>query len=251
MIDNLLDNEIPTESTIPTQKGETAKMKGKPTNLPEKFWDTEKKAIRIEALVNSYVALEKRLSNSLNAPETEEDKFNILRKMGMPETPEEYQVDVSHGMFEADQEVNSRLHKCGCTPEQVQEFYNIAADKFAPMITQLANEFQADREVEKLVEYFGGPEKWREVSRQLMAFGQKNMPENVLDNMASSFEGVLALYKMMQGEEPKLGQSTAMSTAPEGEDELRQMMKDPRYWREKNPVYVKKVTEGFKKIYSE
>ncbi len=251
MTDNLLDNEIPTEAGAPALPAETTETAGKPANLPEKFWDADSKSIRMEALINSYTALEQRLSNSINIPETEEDKLNILRKMGMPETAEEYEVDVSHGMFEADHEVNSRLHKCGCTPEQVQEFYKIAADKFAPMVTQVANEFQADREVEKLVEHFGGPEKWREVSRQLMVFGQKNMPESVLDNMASSFEGVLALHKMMQGEEPKLGNGDGVTPVSEGEEDLRQMMQDPKYWRDKNPAYVKKVTEGFKKIYSE
>ncbi len=250
MTDNLLDNEIPTEAPTETPEGiiETA---GKPANLPDKFWDAESKTIRLDALVNSYSALEQRLSNSVNVPETEEDKFNLMRKIGMPETPEEYEVDVSHGMFEADSEVNSRLHKCGCTREQVQEFYNLAADKFAPMVTEMANEFQADREVEKLLTHFGGAEKWSEVSRQLMAFGQKNMPESVLDNMASSFEGVLALHKMMQGEEPTLGNSAGLTPTSEGEDDLRQMMQDPKYWRDKNPAFVKKVTEGFKKIYAE
>lgn len=249
MIDNLLDNEVPQETAgTPPQTAETS---AKPVNLPEKFWDAETGTIRIEALINSYTALEKRLSGSVNAPETEDDKANLMRKMGMPATPEEYEIDVSHGMFEVDPEVNARLHKCHCTKEQVQEFYNLAADKFAPMVTEVANEFQADREVEKLVAHFGGPEKWIEVSRQLMAFGQKNMPETVLDNMASSFEGVLALHKMMQGEEPTLSAGQGIAPTSEGEEDLRQMMQDPKYWRDKNPAYVRKVTEGFKKIYTE
>jgi hypothetical protein len=27
------------------------------------------------------------------------------------------------------------------------------------------------------------------------------------------------------------------------------MMRDPKYWRDKDPSYVAKVTEGFKKMY--
>ena len=33
------------------------------------------------------------------------------------------------------------------------------------------------------------------------------------------------------------------------EDGLRKMMRDPRYWRERDPEMVKKVTRGFKTLY--
>lgn len=246
MTDNLLDNEMPT-----VDMPQAVEMAGKPMNLPEKFWDMEKKEIRMDALINSYAALEQRLSKSVDLPETDEDKFNLLRKMGVPETSDQYDVDVSHGMFDIDGDVNERLHKCGCTPEQVQEVYNLAAEKIVPMVMELAAEFEAEREVEKLVEHFGGAEKWREVSRQLLAFGQKHMPDNVLDNMASSYEGVLALYKMMQGEEPVIKADPATRTTPAGEQDLQQMMRDPKYWRDKDPAFISKVTDGFKKIYTE
>lgn len=32
-------------------------------------------------------------------------------------------------------------------------------------------------------------------------------------------------------------------------EELREMMKDPRYWRDQEPEYVRKVENGFKKLY--
>jgi len=243
MTDNLLDNEIPQDT--PTTEGAAAK----PANLPEKFWDAESQTIRLEALINSYVALEKRLSNSVDMPQSDDDKIGLLKKLGMPETPDEYEVEIPHAMFSVDPEVNERLHKCGCTKEQVQEVYNLAGDKMMPMIMGIAAEYQADREVEKLVDHFGGPEKWREVSRQLLAFGQKNLPETVLDNMASSYEGVLALYKMMQGEEPIVSTSAETRAAPAGEKELQSMMRDPKYWRDKDPAFINKVTEGFKKMY--
>ena len=40
---------------------------------------------------------------------------------------------------------------------------------------------------------------------------------------------------------------------PEGatvsETELKQMMRDPRYWRDNDPEWITKVREGFKKLY--
>ena len=32
------------------------------------------------------------------------------------------------------------------------------------------------------------------------------------------------------------------------EEELRQMMRDPRYWRHREPAFVKRVTDGFRAI---
>jgi hypothetical protein len=32
--------------------------------------------------------------------------------------------------------------------------------------------------------------------------------------------------------------------------ELRNMQNDPRYWREKDPVFMKKVQEGYQRLYN-
>ena len=115
------------------------------------------------------------------------------------------------------------------------------------MIVEMAGDFQADREIEKLIEHFGGAEKWKEVSRQLLSFGQKNLPADVLDSLSSSFEGVLALQNMMNGNEPTI--SVSGNTNKSAEMDLQSMMRDPKYWRDKDPSFVAKVTEGFERMY--
>lgn len=210
MTDNLLDNEI-----------------------PEKFKDPQSGELRLGALMQSYKELEKKLSQP---------------KPGAPASPEEYCIECGHGMFGPDSEANRVMHEKGFTQEQAQTAYDLAASRMMPMIAQVAGEFRADREVEKLVEHFGGPDKWREISRQLLAFGQKNLPADVLDNLASSYEGVLALYRMMKSQEPGL-QRRGRAVEGLNENDLTSMMRDPRYWREKDPSFVAKVTEGFKSVY--
>lgn len=204
------------------------------TTFPEKFKDPESGALRVQALLNSYTELEKKLSSAPSAPKTHED----------------YCINCEHGLFEPDEEINKRLHAKGFTPDQAQEIYDLAAEKMMPMMAEMAAEFQADREVEKLVNHFGGPEKWKEVSRQLLSFGQKNLPVDTLENLSSSYEGVLALHKMMKAEEPSL-QSKAAPVSSTDEKELSSMMRDPRYWRDKDPAFVEKVTEGFRKLYGD
>jgi sulfur transfer protein SufE len=202
------------------------------TTIPEKFKDQDTGAMRVQALINSYNELEQKMS-ARPAP---------------PKSVEEYCIDCSHGLFEADHEVNNRLHAKGLTQEQMQEVYDLAAERLVPMIADLAQEFSADAEVEKLIAHFGGPEQWKEVSRQLLSFGQRSLPADVLDNLSSSYEGVLALHKMMKSGDPSLRQEAQTQTSMD-ELELKSMMRDPRYWREKDPVFVAKVTEGFKKMY--
>jgi hypothetical protein len=208
-VDNLLDNEI-----------------------PEKFKDAETGELRTDALLQSYRELEKKLSTG-KAP---------------PKAPEDYCINCEHGLFTADPDVNKKLHALGLTDEQAQAVYDLAAERLVPMVVQIAGDFQADREVEKLVAHYGGPDKWREISRQLLAFGQKNLPADVVDSLASSFEGVLALQRMMKSEEPGLQKRGAPAEGV-SENDLTSMMRDPKYWRDKDPSIVAKVTEGFQRMY--
>lgn len=202
--------------------------------VPQKFKDPETGAINIPAIVNSYSELERKMSE----------------KPGAPKTPEEYCINCDHGMFEPDAEVNQRLHAKGLSQEQMQEVYDLAAERLIPMIFELAGDFQADREVEKLINHFGGQENWKEVSRQLLAFGQKNLPADVLENLSGSYEGVMALHRMMKGEEPKMAKGEAQGQSSTDMNEIKSLMRDPKYWKEKDPATVARVTEGFKKIYS-
>jgi hypothetical protein len=53
---------------------------------------------------------------------------------------------------------------------------------------------------------------------------------------------------MMGKAEPSLAREAEPA---EGVDEqaLRKMMRDPRYWRTREPEYVTRVTEGFKRLF--
>lgn len=202
--------------------------------IPAKFKDPETGDIRTDALLKSYKSLEHKLSAQKKAPKSHT----------------EYCVDCTHGLFTPDEEVNKRLHARGLTEEQVQEVYDIAAERLIPMIAAIAGDFQADREIEKLINHYGGADQWKETARQLLAFGQKNLPADVLDSLTSSFDGVLALERMMQSGEPTLRKSSALAKNGMDEKDLQSMMRNPKYWRDKDPAFVAKVTEGFQTMYS-
>jgi hypothetical protein len=207
--DNLLDNEIPA-----------------------KFKDSATGEIRLNDFAKSYAELEKKLSSRSSAPKT----------------PDDYCVDCSHGLFGSDDEANKRFHVLGLTQEQVQGVYDVAAEKMVPMVMLMAADYQAEHELEKLVTHFGGADAWREISRQLLAYGQKTFPADVLDTLASSFDGVVALHRMMKGQDPQIAKATD-ARSNMAEMDLQSMMRDPKYWRDQDPAFVAKVTEGFKRMY--
>jgi hypothetical protein len=201
--------------------------------IPDKFKDSSTGELKIDSLLTSYSELEKKMSKTPT----------------VPKTPDDYCVDCSHGLFTADKELNKRLHDKGFTNDQVQTVYDLAAEKLVPLVFQIAADYNAEREIEKLVKQFGGEDKWREVSRQLLAFGQKQLPADVLEALSSSYEGVMSLYRMMKGEEPALMHSADIQSPGQGELDLQSMMRDPKYWRDQDPSFVAKVTEGFQKLY--
>ncbi|HEY8962875.1 MAG TPA: hypothetical protein VIN59_00275 [Alphaproteobacteria bacterium] len=240
-------NLLEQEPEIAADSAE-ADVLGKPEGLPDKFWDTETKNIRLDDLIKSYCALEKKLGAGFTAPEDEEGRRKIMIALGMPETPDAYDVKSKSDLITVDADVNKRLHAKGFTSDQVQEVYDLASERLVPMILDIAAEFQADREVERLVAAFGGKEQWSEISRQLLAYGRKNLSPKVLDGLSGSYDGVMALYQMMKGETPAALENTAAATGI-SEKDLHGMMRDPKYWRDKDPATIAKVTDGFKQLY--
>lgn len=229
--DNLLTSEPDTSTTI-------IKPADKKTGVPDKFWDKDKQEIRVDSLLKSYLELEKKLS-SLQA-----------QTPAIPATPRDYAVKLEHELFDIDDEINDRLHQAGFTDKQVQLVYDLAAEKMVPLIIELARDFEADREVEKLVKTFGGMDKWRAVSKQLLAYGQRHLPADVVAGLSGSYEGVMALYRLMQGGATPNMQDSVKTDMAMDEKGLKKMMQDPKYWRDKDSDMVQKVTAGFKQIFS-
>ena len=247
----MTDNLLTTEIEIPAENAENIEdTSGKPENVPEKFWDGDKKEIRTEALLNSYLALEKRFSKMVPVPETEDDRKRIQKLLGLPESADLYEVDLKSDIIDIDPELNARLHAKGFTNEQVQEIYDIAIDKMVPMMLEMAAEFQSDRELERLVSEFGGAEKWGVLSKQLQDYGQKNLPPSAYEGLACSYDGVKALYNMMKSNiKNPIARDSGASFDAMDEKSLRDMMQNPKYWRDRDPAFIAKVGEGFQKLY--
>ncbi|MEO3472926.1 hypothetical protein AAFN86_13740 [Roseomonas sp. CAU 1739] len=240
------------EDLLETALAETAApQKGaRPEDVPEKFWDAETGAIRVDALVKSYRELEKRLSQRIVPPgedAPEEERIRFRRAIGVPDAPDGYAIEPKHDLCCADDGINQRLHQAGFSQPQAQLVYDLAAERLLPLIAEAASQFEAERQVEKLREHFGGEERFRRIAQQITAWGRANMPPPVMEALSTTAEGVMALHRMMEGGEPGLA-PRAEAPAAADETELRAMMRDPRYWRTREPEFVRRVTDGFRRL---
>jgi len=242
MADNLL-------AAVPAD----TKASARPADVPEKFWDDAAGQIRADALLKSYRELEKLLSQrpAIPGPDAaEEDRLRFLRALGVPERPEDYEIAPRHELTGPDPEINARLHQAGFTPAQVQLVYDLAAERLLPLIAEAAAQFEADRQAERLVAHFGGPERFRRIARQIAAWGRANLPAPVFAALSTTSEGVLALEQMMRKGEPALLDRADAAPGME-EAELRAMVRDPRYWKQRDPAFIGRVTEGFRRLFKE
>ncbi len=243
MQDSLLD------AAIASPPG-PADTKARPGDVPEKFWDAERGELRVDALVKSYRELERRLSQRLAPPGPDADPEDVRRWRevhDIPEAPDQYEIEIRHELTSPDIEVNRRLYEAGFSRQQVQLVYDLAAERLLPLIAEAAQQFEAQRQLEKLHARYGGPERFRRVASQLSAWGRANLPDAVFEALSTTEEGVMALERMMQGKEPQMARDVEPPPA-EDEGELRRMMRDPRYWRTREPEIVKRVSEGFRRL---
>lgn len=222
----------------------------RPTDIPEKFWDAEKGELRVEALLKSYRELERRMSQRMGPPSPDaapEERARWREMLGIPETPDAYEITPKHELVGPDARVNAMLHEAGFTPAQVQLVYDLAAERLLPLIAEAAEQFEAEKQLAKLREHFGGEERFRRIAAQIKAWGAAKLPPGVMEALSTTAEGVLAMERMMGAGEPPM-QRDAEPAPPADEAELRRMMRDPRYWRAREPEIVKRVTDGFRRL---
>lgn len=147
--------------------------------VPDQFRDPDSGALRVDALVESYLEMERRLGGMVAVPAADaapEDLQRFRQAIGVPATPEEYRPVMNSEMLQPDPDLHKRLHEAGFTADQVQLVYDLAADHVVPLLQDMGSQFEAERERERLSRHFGGEERWRETARQLATWGRGSLP---------------------------------------------------------------------------
>jgi len=212
-------------------------MTEKQTKVPEKFLD-ENGDLKTEDLLKSYLALEKKMSEP-KAPE-----------MQIPKSAADYKIISKNPLIESDPEINEILFQHGFTNDQVQVVYDLATDKILPLMQEMVDDIATDRELQALEQEFGGAEQFNTIARQISDWGEKNLDTATFEALSKSKNGILTMYRMMQGKlESPLIQGRGKVAAFDDEETLKKLMQNPKYWRDQDPELLKRVETGFKRLY--
>ena len=229
----------------------------RPAHVPEKFWDAEGGMVRLEALLKSYLELERKLGTARPNPEPEAAPAGTpadghapshTEPPPAPAAPQGYTIRSPHPLVEPDPAIDAKLLEAGFSQAQAQLVYDLAAERLLPVIEEALGELEAQLQAEKLQRQFGGVDTWRHTARQIKSWAAANLPPDIHETLAGSYEGVLALHQMMRASEPELLGAGAMPAAELTEEALAEMMRDPRYWRQRDPEFIARVTTGFKRL---
>ena len=203
--------------------------------VPEKF-KKENGKINETSLLKSYLELEKKLSR----PD----------EIKRPEKPEDYQIQIHSNLMKNDPDINQRLFDLGLTNEQAQGIYDLAAEKVVPVIESLSETFKMEKDLSELSQAFGGEEQFNTVARQISVWGEKNLSPQIFNALSTSKDGILSMYQMMKNAQETSVLPRQNNTAvPETEASLKRLMQDPKYWKQQDPELLKRVEEGFKRLY--
>lgn len=242
----------------PNERGRAAASAAqRPADIPEKFWDGANGEIRVQALLKSYLALERQLHDPApqgteplpDGPLSDETRARLLELLGRPPSPDQYTIVCPHELIDPDPEINGRLHEAGFSQAQAQLVYELAVERLLPMIGEVIGEVEARRHTERLERHYGGPEAWRKISRQIQTWARSNLEPSVFEVLAASADGVLALHQMMRATEPQLLDADGGGALALSEDALRDMVRDPRYWRDRDADFIGRVTDGYRRLF--
>ncbi len=215
--------------------------------IPEKFLNSDG-TLNSDALLKSYSELEKKIGTMISVPDANADsetRSKFYRAIGVPQNADEYPTN---DMFD-DESLRQKFFEIGLTSSQVEKIYQIAEEFLTPVLSDLFDMQNETNAIAELKNFFGDENKMREALRAINTFGEKYLPKDAFNSLCSTAQGIRSVYAMMQSMEPQV-QTDDSQSKNLTDNELRRMMRDPKYWRDQDPEYVRKIENGFKKLYS-
>ena len=174
-----------------------------------------------------------------------ESKQKFNRAIGVPDNASEYP---KNDLYD-DENLREKFLQIGLTKTQVEKIYSIADEFLSPVVSELFSVQNESSAINELKNFFGGTEKMNNALHAINAFGEKFLPHDAFDALCSTPQGIQSVYKMMQSMEPDV--KTEQNEIKNLTDaDLRRMMRDPKYWRDNDVEYIRKIENGFKKLYS-
>jgi len=234
---------------VATQETQETKTQEKPEYVPEKFWNKDLNEVNVEELSASYNSLEKKLG--ARTDELSKQVREDIEKEKRAKVPENYEITKPELEEGVDVDINADMpllqwwQKTAKDNGLTQEQFNEGINAF------VNNEVSALPSAEDEKKSLGDNAQARIEAAEL--WSKKNLSTDAYETMAkiaSSANGVKLIEEIMKlnKDAPIPNTETAIEAAPSLSD-LRAMMKDKRYWLDKDPAYITKVSNLYEKYY--
>lgn len=221
----------------------------RPDFIPEKFWDAETKSPRVEDLAKSYANLESKIGAQKDSYFKEFEEGRLSQR---PESADAYQVNIDAKAVGLPEGTEAKID----TKDPLYQWWRETAyangytqEQFDAGINQyLKQEFASLPNMDKERETLGEAAQDR-ISR-VELWARKNAGDELFDRVkfklgnADAVEFMEAIMKRTAGID--MSGDGQQQQAGLSKDEIRAMQDDPRYWKDRDPAYVKKVEEAWK-----
>ena len=251
-----------TEATLVSENQETNFK----DLIPEGF--KEEKALdnfnNMEDFVKSYLHAQKLVgADKIPVPNkhaTEEDWNEVFKKLGAPESPEDYKYDLKDQELDSQQvsEFNKAAHKLGLLPKQAEgliKFYNEMNGNIASSQEETAAQAQLQTETELKAEY--GPQFAKRLD-QAKKLAVNSLGSDFLENtylkdgsrLGDNIKVIKAFSELadkLSEDEIIKGDGSEYMTAKDIEKEINELTQEgSAYWSKTHPNHQKAVQEVLK-----
>ena len=220
---------------------------GKPPGVPDKFRDPQTGEVRLDALLRSYQELERKLSSRADNPASLSTP-DPSGPMG-----DDSLIRTDPDILPVDAEVNSLLHRNGFSERQIQLVYSLGNALLKPLAEEMQQRLRCRHDLSRLDGHFGDPARRSQECARLDAWGRNNLPPDLYAAMVRSFDGVLMLEKLASlgtdGDDEPRPLRGGRGSGPMSENQLKALMRDPKYWRDGDADIVARVRSGFRALY--
>ena len=219
---------------------------GRPDWCQEKFWNPDIKAPRVEQIAKSFNELEGKLRTK-----ADDFKAQIAAEM-KASAPESYElkqpdIELPEGMelgLNKDDPLINWFFDFAKEHGMSQETVDTAITTYIK--NELATMPVLADEIAKLGDY--GQDRILKVNNWLET--RLDAEEiSALSPVLGTSEAIKAMEKLMKASGPGTFEASPAAAAMTL-SELQDMQKDPRYWREKDPAFIAKVSAGFQRLYN-
>ncbi len=174
------------------------------------------------------------------------EKRDLLELALITNGAENTNVNVDNYFLNLKKEIIKILHEKQIPDSHVDVLTNIITEISLKYIKNIAEKYNSLQELMKLETFFGGEKNFNEVSKQITMWATKNLTPDLFNTLNTNYWGVISLYNMMRSYEDKTFIDQEFEKDFLTEKDLKSMMKNPKYWRDKDKNFIAQIDEGWK-----